>query len=392
MWEFEFDDDIDRRLRETTGDGLFLPGDLPQVLIRAAFNEPLWLMKGRVQQWWRSAEYHGHDLGPQIAVAINDSTAVNAYALPDERGPIITLSAGACIRLRQLMHLVTWNMKDFPTQGSEGELPNGRLLSSSLNPQLAEDILVPIDLSAGQDEMRYLELLLPVAPSEKRGYLANVLTLAAFDFMVMHEISHIVRGHARFLGSVPNFFFEGGSAQAYGPIPGDKLALRRLLELDADLSATATSAAQFAGLGEIIPAWRRWTDNTTEVQDLWLTSLALLFSFFDAWSIKSEFHEPTHPPVGVRLLSIASVLFDELAEGFPTVDNPTGGMTEEGLGLAWRVYSALERAARAWEVADLPEVSARLITGKAGFEPLMSKFGSYRTDLIESGLRKSVDM
>jgi hypothetical protein len=133
----------------------------------------------------------------------------------------------------------------------------------------------------------------------------------------------------------------------------------------------------------MIPLWHKWTDNLEEVQDLWLTSLALLFSFLDAWSARSEHQVRTHPPAGVRLLGIASVIFDDVTQGFATGADAIETWSQEALQIGGRVYSALERAAHVWEVVDLPTVSARLVTAQPGLESLISEFNRYRRKLIE---------
>jgi hypothetical protein len=384
MSEFEYNKEIDDILRAKTGDGQFLAQALPDVVIKGIFQEHLWLMKGRVEQWWRSAEYNGSDLGAEVSVAINDSGAVSAYALPDARRPVITLSAGACVRIRQLMHMVVWDMKNFPARKPEGVIPAPQLLASSLDPNLSEAVLLHVNLHPDQKDDNHLELLLPVAPTERRNHLAKALTLSALDFLIMHEISHIVRGQSRYLQTDSPSFFEGFENRSThdGEAATVRLTRRQLLEFEADVAAGPASARQFGGVEKIIPLWREWTEDVEEVQDLWLTSLALLFSFINAWSAKSSHPTRNHPPPGVRLLAVASSVFDELTKDLfsPSVAK---SWHPEAHRIAGRVFLALERAAHVWEVFDLPVESARLVTTPKSFRSIVDEFNLYREKLLE---------
>ena len=387
MWDFEFDRKIDDRLRRSIDCGQFLPGDLPEILVNGALKTPLWLMQGRVRQWWGSAEQHGMDLGPEISVAVNDSTRVNAFALPDKKMPIVTISAATCIRLRQLMHQVVWTMGagPFRMQGPEGNNADGQLLSASMDLRLGKEIVTEIDLRPGQDEIKYFKYLLPVAPTEKRIHLAEALTLSAFDFLIMHEIVHIVRGQSRFLPAASASFFEGlegGSMLSNKNLAAEKPFLREILEFEADCFAASTSATQFGGLRQMIPMWQKWTDEIEEVQNLWLISLALLFSFLDVWSMKSarETRTSTHPPAGVRLLGAATIFFDTVLPNFDGGED-VEAWPEEAQQVGFRVYSALEQAAHLWEVFDLPKSSGRIVTKPRGIKSLLKEFNSYRRRL-----------
>jgi hypothetical protein len=395
MWDFEYNRKIDDSLKLGTGCGQFLPGDLPEALVNGALKRPLWLMTGRVQQWWRSAEEHGVDLGPEISVAINDSTRVNAFALPDKKTPIITISAGTCIRLRQLMHQVVWTMAagPFTMRGPEGNIVDGQLLSASLGPDLGKEIFAEIDLRPGRDEISYLNYLLPVAPTEKRMHLADALTLSAFDFLIMHEIVHIVRRQSRFLPSASASFFEGlegGGAFSVENLAAEEPFLREILELEADCFAASASATQFGGLEEMIPLWQKWTDDIEEVQNLWLISLALLFSFLDAWSTRSVRETRTHPPAGVRLLGATTIFFDrnmpEFSGGVDVQNWP-----QEAQQVGWKVYSALEQTAHLWEVFNLPKASGRIVTKPKGFKSLQKDFNSYRGRLEKFNQRREIN-
>lgn len=325
------------------------------------------------------------DLGPEISIAINDSARVNAFALPDKKMPIITISAATCIRLRQLMHQVVWTMGagPFRMRGPEGDNVDGQLLSASLSRQLGKEIITEINLQPGQNEMNYFNYLLPVTPTEKRIHLADALALSAFDFLIMHEIVHIVRGQSRFLPPASASFFEGleeGGMLSSRNLAAEKPFLRQILELEADCFAASASATQFGGLKQMIPLWREWTDEIEEVQNLWLISLALLFSFLDAWSTGSARETRTHPPAGVRLLGAATTFFDTVVpkfEGGEDIEN----WPEEAQQVGSKVYSALEQAAHLWEVFDLPKASGGIVADPNGFKSLLKDFNSYRSRL-----------
>jgi hypothetical protein len=208
----------------------------------------------------------------------------------------------------------------------------------------------------------------------ERQRLANALTTAALDFLVMHEIEHILRNQIRFHGDLHQTFFLEAEVSEYKPLP-DQIELQQLLELDADLSAAPESARQFTGAGKtILPVWRSWTNDNVEVVNLWLVMLALTLFLFDSWSRKTGNQAKSHPPPWIRITVIVVIVSKQL------VDWQFAEGAEEAVTFA---LNALRDAAEIWSGLGLPEESASSVFNR---RQLQDELDVYTQLLSEYGL------
>ena len=366
MWNVE--PELQSLLIDEIGYGPFEPEGLPDAVIRGVFSEPLWLMQGRVNQMWRSIA----DLGPKIRVAINAKPTVGARAIPLADYPVITINAGTCVRLRQLMHHAVYSREIFPARASEEDFPEVPL-QQGLRLAPAGDILEPVDLTPGDSDEDHFRLAAPMAPTAERQKLANALTVVALDFIVVHEISHILRDQIRFYRSRPRNFFLEGDESGRPQDPEDDFMLLQLLEVDADLAAAPETARQFARGQDNPPMWQEWTDDKFEVLNLWLVSLSLTFFLLDAWARKSG-NSKTHPEPRVRLSMIIAALAEQFSE-WELVHT-----AEEGVEFAMYAY---QQAVEIWLGLGLPPESS--LTGTP--EEWRAGASYYNRMLTEYGIR-----
>jgi hypothetical protein len=366
MWSVE--PECQKQLDDNLECSAFEPIGLPDAVVRGVFTEPLWHMQGRVNQLWAA----GVDLGPKIRVVINDMPTVGACAIPDTRYPVVTVNAGTCVRLRQLIYHAVRCKEVFTEREHETPFPDSAV-EESLDLAPATSILEPVDLTSGLSDTHYFAMAAPLAPTAERQDLANALTIAAFDFLVMHEIAHILRNQVRFRGGGPLRLFPEGSSPAPALAPGGDIILEQLLELDADLTAGPETARQFAGGRDIPPMWERWTTDKFEILNLWLVSLALTFFLLDTWARKSGFPD-SHPEPRDRLTMIMAMLAQEFAGWHLT---HTG---EEGVEFAMYAY---QQAVEIWLKLGLPAESATLGTR----DQVQSGMSFYISKLDEYGIR-----
>jgi hypothetical protein len=366
VWEVEAE--CQARLLSAAKFGAFDPAGLPDAVVKAIFQEPLWLMRARLEQFRKIVE-SDHVLS-RIKFAINGAPTVNAFAILDPEYPLISLNAGFCVRVRQLMHHAVHNSEVLKSRKIEEGFPKDAI-EEALDLAPAAALLQPVDLAAGQDENAYFAMAAPLAPSKERFELAQTLTTAALDFIVLHEVCHILRNQGRFYENSHHLSFN--EAEAAGPTSENAQLLRQALELDADLAAGPENARQFGGGRGITPGWRKWTDDGLEVLGLWLLSLCLTFFLLDTWRENADPKLSTHPLPRVRLMLIMSIVLDNIADWQLEMSQ------RELFGF---VVETHRQAAEIWNSLGLPEKSSVLATSE-----VVNEYRFYIDLLAKHGLR-----
>ena len=369
MWNVE--QDLQNRLLAVTGHSSLDPSGFPESIVEIIFAQPLELMRGRAESYG-SDEQNSSRLQPRIKVAINDAPTVNAYAIPGGAYSIVSINTGTCIRLPQLMQHAVYNEEVFFKRETEHPL-QPKLIADSLALTPAASILEPVDLTRDLRE-NSLAIAAPVAPTVERHLLSRALTVAALDFLIMHEIAHIGRDQMRFYPTYYGKFFLEADIPGSEHINNSDMLLSQLLELDADLGAARTAIRHhFHRDGSIASIWDDWTDNKIEILYLLLVSLALAFFLLDSWSRKSGGPSGSHPLPRVRLVMILASIADEIM-GLELASD-----LDEAISI---VMGAQILAASVWRGLGLPEESTTI--GNA--EQVNAEMNYYSDKLVEYGI------
>lgn len=284
--------------------GPFDPAGFPEFFVANALRDPLSLLNLHSDgAWGLERDIPG---ASKIRTAINTSSSINALAFQNGAFRLVSLNVGMCIRVRQMMWQATHNTEVFKPRPDE-QMLRPELLTESNSKFSPKWLIEPIAVQPGLDDDFYYKMLTPVAPSIERVNLAVALTRCALNFIVLHEIGHLVRNQTPFLpGGQPALFME---MRHDLPAPSNKkeIIVRRLLEVDADLAAVEVG---FQTSDQGAAQWSEWTENPIEAAGLWIISVALVFWLFQACdtSVGSQSH--LHPSPLTRIMYLASYLAD----------------------------------------------------------------------------------
>ncbi len=259
-----------------------------------------------------------------IQIELADDQSLNARAFTTGTGEGIAINAGVAITLPFFFHALLGNPQAFPSVG---------------NPAADEPSQQPLDaeLFALSGRARDLEPgvnwrpRMSVSNDPVRFHYATYLSMVAWDFLLFHEIAHIVRCHVAYLA-------EAGFGDVATPrlsmdefeknIQQDAPKLRRSLEADAD---TVAARVQVGGhhhndpavigqsaLGPYAPP-TRWTWD--DVCESWFRAVGLLFQLMairDRRDVRDEARMHPHPDV--RLFIIANEAWANWKQLIPTSD------------------------------------------------------------------------
>jgi hypothetical protein len=282
----------------------FDPSGIPDFFIGTALRDPVALLDLHAKNF-SEGDARIPD-PPKIRTAINTDPNINALAIKNGSRQMISLNLGMCIRVRQMMWQATYNTEVFRPRPTEQAL-RPELLAESAAKFSPDWLLQPAILGPGLDQEAYYRLLNPVAPSVERIDLAMTLTRSALNFIILHEIAHLVRNQADFLPDRDSAFF----MEVRDTLPAEEdetVALRRLLEADADMAA-AEVAFRIARRNNI---WADWTDDPLEGAALWIISVTLVFWLFQACNIAKGGDDLLHPPPLTRTMMLACGTVDRM--------------------------------------------------------------------------------
>lgn len=278
----------------------------------------------------------------EIFVVPNASGVVNAFALPNSRPAIISVTAGLLIRLRQMFAFVTYNCELYPQLPGEVLFGNPDDLLGGLTTAV---LLEPADLrpraTAHGPDGDFLHLFAPIAPSAPRLDLANRMTSYALGFVVWHEFAHIIRGHASAIGLTDEVatFCE---TSRDGVSVENEIA-RQMVELDADI--TAAGLTSIAVENDPEETWGAWATTRRESLEQTVMTLALTWMLVGKWDQRPDDQRGQHPHPFVRtLVSLAHMM------GFAE-DRQEGLKSDE---LKSAASAGLQRAMTAWKRMQLP--------------------------------------
>ena len=249
-----------------------------------------------------------------------DSLELNALAYADDHHEIIGLNAGAALILPHISNWILAHRNVFPDIGNPTD----------------ERIPEPFDLSvlSMSGKVRSIDSIavswLSVGPKDQaRSKYAVYIALQAWNFLVAHELGHIVRCHIPYLLKKHNF--ASLSLLEFG-CPGvseQKRSVRRVLEADADGFAGRVVAgspirdgldgAKFCALGEYAENFD-W--GWPEVYRSWIRAIGLLFQIMSVTDHRLSFDssERTHPYPDVRMLIVFNEAINRWLDVIPDID------------------------------------------------------------------------
>lgn len=187
-------DQFDAILRKETNFGTLDLSNYPRAIATEVFEDPLTFTTIQITKLGSQLSNTRWRYGP-IAVRLNSDPSANARAIPRRDGSVICINAGTCVRLRQLFTFAVCDEQVFPSIKKEKPFRDIETLRFGLDPTivLKNADLSPRKLPASENDC--VHLAAPLPPTRSRQALAKCLTIAAIDFISMHEFAHLSRKH-----------------------------------------------------------------------------------------------------------------------------------------------------------------------------------------------------
>jgi hypothetical protein len=299
------DEDIGKILKKQTRFGLLDFSEYPEAIATTVFRQWIGFADDDIQKIWQ--DYNSYVPSPRITIAVSAEPSVNAYAIPDDKVPIIALSAGALVRVRQLFMFAAHDTEIFPDAEERGAGKSkwgGAIAPRDL---LRRVDLAPIDRR--RNDSSYVHLIGPVPPTPARLALAIALTKAAVDFVGMHEFAHLARNHALTTAEPARLFRE---VSAERRISEEAAELSQLCEVDADLIGGRLSVLKFIAAERLETVWQGWASDQRNALRLWIIALMLTFMLFNGWS--RTFGGGSHPHPAIRIHALLAGVLEQLSE------------------------------------------------------------------------------
>jgi hypothetical protein len=268
---------------------------------------------------------------------INQDPRVGAYALPNGSHPLITVNAGTFIRLSQLFNFVVLDREAFPEMPDETVVLDAERARFGVDPS---SLVEPVDLDPRSSVDDCIHLFAPLPNTLRRRDLAQALYIAALDYVVLHELAHIVRRHDRFCEGPNGIYFGETPGGEYRP-PSKLPALVRKIEADADLTAAYFSSHSYCRSGNL-DLWRGWAESTVEALELWMFAIWMTIGLLGGWS-EGQHGRVWYPHPSVRL----ALILIEACTVAEEID-----IDRDSMGKVLR--AAYRRASTAWARLGLP--------------------------------------
>jgi hypothetical protein len=200
-------------------------------------------------------------------------------------------------------------------------LANGELLKNIGNANIESKIKSELSFKFNETDLTHESQLIPIIPIDPvRKAYADLYTGMAMEFLMLHELGHVIRGHCAYIENKYKTSWNEFQVIDSGGTTEDLLN-RQTMEMDADRFAVNTAInilethLKNPGLFSINPLL---TDvyNNSETHFLhWIFAIYTFFRIcgfedFDSHKMESVYH----PPATVRVLiimTIISVMFRE---------------------------------------------------------------------------------
>jgi hypothetical protein len=229
---------------------------------------------------------------PEIFVGVVDDATFNACAFLHDGRYFIAVNYGALILMHALAHRIFSQPEFFPWAGDSTK-------------ENASRQFAPLSNNALTYMRAFLKDRGSIRPIDRnRGRCAELLLAIATEFLIGHEVAHIVCGH---LGWWLKNYGSGESRLSEALAPAEKGALSlQALEMDADsfaMNLILLKTLAFASRREGYPNDDQRMVRTLEdgLQVALLCGMVMTGSFFFPCPTVDEWPRLDHPPTGVRL-------------------------------------------------------------------------------------------
>jgi hypothetical protein len=228
---------------------------------------------------------------PEILGGVSDDSSFNAFAFAHDGRYVISVNYGALILLTDLVHRLFCLPEAFSWVGD----PRAEDASRAFHP-LSND--------AQSYMRRFIADPRPVIPKNLPRRRAAVFLLPlAIEFIIAHELRHIVGGHLDWLKKHSGGFCISEAERLVEPATG---MAYQPLEQDADEVAMYHTLARTLALAERpqdeVPIHWRGVIVTPEhaLEVALLCGIIMVGTFLGQWGMPEKWPYYTHPPPGVR--------------------------------------------------------------------------------------------
>lgn len=239
---------------------------------------------------------------PPILFDFVNSDALNAYAGLYQNSFFIGLNVSSCHMLLDVFSKMLSNRAILPDIG---------------NAAAETDEEKKLDIHPCKEGICYdhaSSTTRVVINDRTRRWYSSICTAFSYEYVVLHEFGHIVRGHSGYQGSIKNAFFqEFGTNNINHGLP---FSVRQALEIDADLFALHFALMKADQLIKT-QAMRNQEYNPYKDWDsfvfCYVFSLYIFFRLrFDQQVEPDTAKECTHPPAQMRIAIHTEVLAQSL--------------------------------------------------------------------------------
>jgi hypothetical protein len=253
-------------------------------------------LRGNAHQWIRTVRRDEHSKNHvEVYFDYVDNVELNAFADDVEGYGYVAVYKGTILLLYDMFSRMLAHPEVLKEIGDSGR--------ESINVQHTEGMIEYID---EQQEVRKLEnrpveTIIPIDPI--RRAFVQLAVMMAFDFLMTHELTHIQKGHCKYLDSLGTHFILARKQGAKGTDP----FIRQSLESDADSQGAGGSLfswlERIKSPEQLSPPMRLILPTPEKVVSAFLFSV---FGLFRLWNIDNEIIDPNslrsflYPPLLVR--------------------------------------------------------------------------------------------
>ena len=225
----------------------------------------------------------------------------------------------------------------------------------------------------------------PIGPEDlQRNHCAFMCASHAFDFLMVHEIGHVINGHCDLLNHQPLLLErvqDGGS--------GANLVARQMLEIDADSTAVTALVRDVVRRASVTYDDRFKTEVFGDARQgltYWIFAILSMWHCFVPHDVVdvNRLHTYTHPPARMRQISIGATLDQVLRElGYDDLSNMLPSIEDEALRnaeIGFRLLTGNSSGTKDASYATTPEANAHMRTVLAQWKdlyPLLEPLARY---------------
>ncbi|MBN8695732.1 MAG: hypothetical protein J0L87_04310 [Bacteroidetes bacterium] len=349
--------------------------------LKAKFN----LYKERAEKYIESFRQHTSLVKdpPVIYFDFIYNTKLNAVAtITKEKVYLIGVNSGTIIILNDLF----LRMMSYPTLVKQVGDPS---VETQQNPTLEKYYFDATKLVSSKDsDFNYYEIAQPI--DKVRQEYADHLIEIAIDFLVAHELTHIINGHVDYKFHLFGIsFFDEQNVEVKDH---DEILTIQTLEMDADAMATSKGLGnayrRFTGGQSVSEERKIFYSNFTDVIFNWVLSVSTLIRIMvESSNYKdSDTNSKTHPHPGVRYGMLLTTVDEYMKKYCP----------KEYESFPQATYGQLTTAVEDTYVCitgnkiNAKEYLQAIKKGKEYVPAVLEKWGKIRNDLMQLAYVKLV--